>query len=43
MTPVEGPMPEAVAATLGLAGWLWLAMVIGVVTLALAGLVEWLR
>jgi hypothetical protein len=42
MTPVEEPMPDA-EATLGLAGWLWTAMAIGVVTLALAGLVEWLR
>jgi hypothetical protein len=42
MTPVEEPMPVT-EATLGLAGWLWTAMAVGVVTLALAGLVEWLR
>jgi hypothetical protein len=42
MTPVEDPMPDSEGTT-GLAAWLWTALVIGTVTLALAGLVEWLR
>jgi hypothetical protein len=42
MTPVEESVPAAEGTT-GLAAWLWIVIVIGVVTLALAGLVEWLR
>jgi hypothetical protein len=42
MTPVEESVPDAEGTT-GLAGWLWTVMTIGLVTLALAGLVEWLR
>jgi TRAP-type mannitol/chloroaromatic compound transport system permease small subunit len=42
MTPVEEPMPDSEGTT-GLAAWLWIVIVIGVVMLALAGLVEWMR